>query len=286
MVPDARVSWTRIVRTVGFVAVWMTIGFAMRASRISWLDTNAYLVVGVPLTALWQVLVRRRSLLALWVEGAPRLPRRRVALGVGIGVVASVFPSIKLVQSVHEHAPSAAAWSACAIVGAFGLGYAAVAMRRKDVRPLLGSFATSGAIGVAIMVLALVAQVLVQHKATPEPRHALMVGLRSFALYFPVCFTLEEVSFRGLLDADVNDGRRLEGTLTAIMSTWLWGLWHLPTLPATISLPGAILSVTIVHLIVGVPLVLWYRRSGNLLVPAITHAFIDAMRNALVGGHG
>jgi membrane protease YdiL (CAAX protease family) len=37
-----------------------------------------------------------------------------------------------------------------------------------------------------------------------------------------------------------------------------------------------------VHTIIGIPLSIYWRKSGNLAVPAFTHAFIDAVRNALI----
>jgi hypothetical protein len=36
-----------------------------------------------------------------------------------------------------------------------------------------------------------------------------------------------------------------------------------------------------VHSLIGVPLATYWRQSGNLAVPAFTHALIDAVRNAL-----
>ena len=58
----------------------------------------------------------------------------------------------------------------------------------------------------------------------------------------------------------------------------LWGLWHLPISFAVAGLM-AIPSLLGVHIAVGVPLALSFRKGRNLAVPAITHAFIDAVRN-------
>jgi membrane protease YdiL (CAAX protease family) len=35
-----------------------------------------------------------------------------------------------------------------------------------------------------------------------------------------------------------------------------------------------------VHTLVGVPLSFYWRRSGNLLVPGVSHAMLDAIRDA------
>jgi membrane protease YdiL (CAAX protease family) len=42
--------------------------------------------------------------------------------------------------------------------------------------------------------------------------------------------------------------------------------------------------IVVIHTLVGVPLAFFWRRSGNLAVPAFTHALIDAVRNALMTG--
>jgi membrane protease YdiL (CAAX protease family) len=58
-------------------------------------------------------------------------------------------------------------------------------------------------------------------------------------------------------------------------------LWHLPTVPASLPLVERVVAVLPLQLAVGPFLSLWWRRSGNLGVTAGTHAFIDALRNAL-----
>jgi membrane protease YdiL (CAAX protease family) len=40
-------------------------------------------------------------------------------------------------------------------------------------------------------------------------------------------------------------------------------------------------QLLIPQVLIGVPLSIYWRRSGNLAVPAFTHAFIDSVRNAL-----
>ncbi len=55
-----------------------------------------------------------------------------------------------------------------------------------------------------------------------------LVGLRHFLLFFPVCFVLEEVTFRGMLDSHLHrPGESLRFT-SALLGSILWGLWHLP----------------------------------------------------------
>ena len=50
-----------------FVALWMAMGWLLK------LDGKAYMLLGLPLTAGFQVVVARRPIRALWVRNAPRL---------------------------------------------------------------------------------------------------------------------------------------------------------------------------------------------------------------------
>jgi membrane protease YdiL (CAAX protease family) len=43
-------------------------------------------------------------------------------------------------------------------------------------------------------------------------------------------------------------------------------------------------QLLIVHCAIGVPLSLGWRRTGRLVAPALAHALIDAVRNALLTG--
>jgi hypothetical protein len=44
---------------------------------------------------------------------------------------------------------------------------------------------------------------------------------------------------------------------------------------------SGVLALVAVHSLIGVPLAIFWRESGNLAVPAFTHALIDGVRNAL-----
>jgi membrane protease YdiL (CAAX protease family) len=92
---------------------------------------------------------------------------------------------------------------------------------------------------------------------------------------------LEEVFFRGMLDTYVHLPGEARGLGSAVFVSALWAIWHLPIVPASgaVVIPGLL----VVHVAIGVPLSLYWRRSGNLAVPATAHAFIDALRNVLVG---
>lgn len=260
----------------------MALGFALRAMHVAWLDANVYIVLGLPLTLVHQRWIRKAPLRALWVREA--LPSPRPRLAGALGIAAAVMPFLSLGRAIRAHRIQGIAWSAAVIVGAAAFGYAASSMTRRDARSFAGSMLTSGVLGSGLMVLALIARVFVNHEPGPAPMVALREGADSLALYVPACFALEEVTFRGMVDDDLRDERRGVGLLTAILSSALWGLWHLPTMSfANASVVATIVSLTFVHTLLGVPLALFHRRSGNLVGVAVTHAFIDAVRNALVG---
>jgi membrane protease YdiL (CAAX protease family) len=75
------------------------------------------------------------------------------------------------------------------------------------------------------------------------------------ALYFPATFLLEEVSFRGALDAHVHHDGESRGLASAALVSALWGLWHLPVSNA-LSLPFPLQAgvLVVVHVLLGVPL--------------------------------
>ena len=57
----------RGLAVLAFVGIWMALGWAFK------LGPNEYLLLGVPLTAAFQLGVRRQPLRALWVRSAPPL---------------------------------------------------------------------------------------------------------------------------------------------------------------------------------------------------------------------
>jgi membrane protease YdiL (CAAX protease family) len=124
------------------------------------------------------------------------------------------------------------------------------------------------------------------HVATGTPVHVLAVGgtvAKYLAIYFPLTFVIEEVAFRGALDAHVHHDGEGRGWLLAVFVSALWGLWHLP-ISTGMALPLLVAELLTVHILIGVPLSFAWRRTRNLSGPAFAHAAIDAVRNALILG--
>jgi membrane protease YdiL (CAAX protease family) len=246
----------------------MTLGWLAAAGA------NAYLLLGVPLTAAFQRWVGGRPLHTLWVREAPRFHLGRA--GVALAVALAVAPAYALVRALGAERPDpvVVGWLVCAVAGAVAGGFAFREFRPATLRALLDCLATAGMIGAALMAAAWLAR---GAGAAPGVR----VGVESLLLYLPVGFVLEEVFFRGAIDAYVHRPGEGRGWMSAAFVSILWALWHLPVVPR----PGAaaVAGLLVVHTAVGVPLSVYWRRSGNLAVPAAAHAFIDAVRNALLG---
>jgi membrane protease YdiL (CAAX protease family) len=112
----------------------------------------------------------------------------------------------------------------------------------------------------------------------------LRVAIESLLAYVPVTFLLEEVTFRGLLDSHVYEPGGKWNIPSALLVSILWGVWHLPIAPRQGPIILLAARLILAHSLLGVPLSLYWRRSGNLGVPAFTHSLVDGVRNALLSG--
>ena len=114
-------------------------------------------------------------------------------------------------------------------------------------------------------------------------RFARVAG-HDFAVYVPACFAVEEVTFRGCLSNYVNRPDEPFSWWAAVAVSCLWGWWHMgvPNLhPHTVAqFVRAALIFPLPHLVVGVWLSRYQWQSRSLLPGSVTHAFIDAVRNA------
>jgi len=278
--PLARSWGGRLGGAAALVAIYVLLGSALR------LDANAYLVLGVPLALGFQRFVARAPLRAAWVrDGEPfRFERRLVVRAI----VFALAPLLSIVDVIHLRSWPAAAAVVAGVVGAFGLAYARGAVPRGGLARLL-----RGAVVAAVPAIVVLGGYALLHEETlhvqlPTWGVAAVVGGISFAQYVPVCFAVEEVLFRGVLDsyvAQASDGPRARAATAVILSA-LWGLWHLPLVlkagmgaSAVASMVGLML---LVHVVAGLALTAAWRWRGTLLVPAVAHALVDAVRNALM----
>jgi Type II CAAX prenyl endopeptidase Rce1-like len=260
----------RMMEVCGAVALWISLGIGFH------LSANAYLLLGIPLTAAFQWGVRRQPLCALWVRDAA--PFRLSAAGWVTAAALAAYPCYRLAENVRARAYGVETlWFAAAACGAFAAAYALENFHRATARDLWFCLATAGAIGVGFLALNAVL-VGAGHRSFTGRVGG---GVASLLLYVPVVFVLEEVSFRGAFDAHVHHAGESREYLTAFAVSALWGLWHIPVALGQKPLPVLIAGLVGVHCAIGVPLSLAWRRSGNLFVTGSTHALVDAVRNAL-----
>ncbi len=267
----------RYLESAAFVLIWMLVGWLLR------LDANVYLLLGVPLVALFQLLLRRQGLQRLWARYAVnfRLDLPGVAIAVALMVVPGRF---LIVEALPTRQWPIILWFVCCLAGAV---FAAFALRNQSwlvARRALPAFALVVWCGCTIMVAAALAR---QRSPIIGSAGAISM-LKSFALFFPVCFVLEEVAFRGAIDSHLYqpsvEAQKRSAWISAFFVSFLWGIWHLPIVPIpnATALVRIAISVVAVHTAVGVPLSICWRRGGTLVMPAAAHAFIDAYRDAVL----
>lgn len=254
---------------VAFVAIWMAAGW------IGKLDANQYLLLGVPLTILFQLFVARRPLFSVWVRDTPRL-KLNVSWFLLTAALAAL-PAYEFTQLEFPRHWVVGCWLACAILGAPAAAYAIQNYNRRVARTI-----PSIVVLICIVSALMTIGTLSQKGLVPGGiGNALLHGLKSTLTYFTVCFFLEEVTFRGVLDAYIYRPEDKRGFGSAVFVAFLWGVWHLPIVPGKDGLLPTAFQLGVIHCVVGVPFAMAWRVSGSLLVPAAAHAALDGVRNAL-----
>lgn len=247
---------------------YMALGFAFR------LSAEGYLLLGIPITIAFQVLVARRPLRSLWLRTAP--PMTFSARSIGAVAVVAIAPAIVAINAFRAGNPVLVAYGLAAMVGAIGAVYAVRAMDRDAIRSTVRATLIAGSILVSIMV----AYRLASGGYDGNLASAILMAVVSVATYLPVVFVMEEVLFRSLLDTYLHGSTPGPDRATNLYGSALWGIWHLPV--ASIMLGALTIPYLVaVHTALGYVLVASWRRTGNLAAPGIAHAVIDAFRNAL-----
>ena len=238
------------------------------------LSADVYLLIGIPITVAFQVLIVRQPLRALWLRGTP--PMTFTPGSMAAVVVVSIAPAAIVIRGVRDGDLVLATYGLATIVGAVGAVYAIRAMDRGAVRSTIRTTVITGAILIGMMV----AFRLGSGGFHGNLATAVATAVISVATYVPVVFVMEEVLFRGLLDTYLHGSTPGPDRASALYGSALWGLWHLPV--AFINL--GILTIpylVAVHTALGFFLATSWRRTGNLAAPSIAHAVTDALRNAV-----
>jgi membrane protease YdiL (CAAX protease family) len=266
MALDRRIA--RSVVTTLVIGGYMALGLAFR------LGAEAYLLLGIPITIGFQILVVRRPLRSLWLRQAPPMTftsRSMVAI-----VVMAIGPTVVAATGVRDGDLALVGWGLAGMVGAVGAVYALRAIDRDAVRSTITTTLITGAVLVGIMVV---------YRLATGGFHgnlaaALTTTVISLLTYLPVVFVVEEVLFRGLIDTYLHGSTPGPDRASAVYGSALWGLWHLPV--AFLALGALTIPyLVIVHTTMGYFMVTAWRRTGNLAAPGVSHAVIDALRNAV-----
>jgi membrane protease YdiL (CAAX protease family) len=261
----------RYLEVVLFVLSWMAMGWIFQ------LDANSYLLVGIPLGLFFQLLVRREPLAAVWVRDAAKFHLDKA--GILLALCLMILPSWLLQKYSSKSNLASSLWFVFCVLGAVFAAFSICSLNRPKVKALFLCLVTVGTIGCLIMMgSAALRHVSIFPSFSSAPKF-----LTNLAALFNVCFVMEEVVFRGVLDSHLYRVGESGSWFSAVFISTLWGLWHLPIsgVHGALRLVGAGILLILIHSLIGVPLSFYWRKSGNLAVPGFTHAFIDAFRNTL-----
>lgn len=257
-----------------FVIVYITLGFLLK------LTPNEYLLLGIPLGLGFQLLVRKKSIHQAWVRTEEPFYLHKNALIYA--ALLSIYPCIQLFKVITKSPFNITSlfYNLSVLVGAVGCGYAISKLTKKTGMQTLYCLLTAGLVGTFMMVgIALLKSALHNNPFHFNAQHFLV----SMLTYTPIVFVLEEVLFRGILDEHISSGDQKINYGSIVYLSVLWGWWHLPVTKGNLhDLFTASLILPINHTVVGFFISLYWRKSGNLLVPGFAHAFIDAIRNAML----
>jgi membrane protease YdiL (CAAX protease family) len=263
----------RLAEITIFIAIWIAIGEVVFDAEQ---HQETYLLIGIPLVAIFQLGVRRKRIPEMWVRGAPSVVRRR--LTVTIAVAVAVYPAVSLVQAIADADSLALVlYSVAAVVGAGAAGYAFGHFTRATWRYLVYCVAPIAAFAVVQQEALKIAEHF-SHPTVTNPDQDVLIGLTSFLLYMGALFMIEEVVFRGCLDSHVHHPGEHHGVLSALYVSILWTVWHVPVY----GIDALAAGTTMIP--IGILLSIFWRKSGNLGVSGTAHAVNDAIRNAYLGG--
>jgi hypothetical protein len=123
---------------------YIALGFAFG------LGADGYLLLGIPITIAFQLLVVRRPLRALWLRDAPPMPF--TARSIAATMIVAIAPASVAVSGVRDGNAVLMGYGLAAMVGAVGAVYAIRAMDRDSIRSTVRAILITSAILVSIMV--------------------------------------------------------------------------------------------------------------------------------------
>ena len=259
-------TYIRYIHVAVFVAIYIVIGYLYN------LKPQSYLLVGIPLTLIFQLFIVRQPLHKLWLREGEKLHLNKSGWIITLCFIA--FPIYKTIELASQDKLTFVnfGYYCASILGAFGVGYCYSNFTKKTTKDFLLCL---GIIAVLRMSWYFFPFMFGGQEFNPD----YIQGIKSLLTYIPVAFVVEEVVFRGMLDTYIHPSKKSNGLWSAIFISCIWGVWHLP-ISIDQSL-GWVLMVALKSGFWGVFLSIFWRRTGNLAVPAFTHAMVDAIRDTV-----
>ena len=263
-------------KSIRYILVSLIVGLYIELGFLFHPDPNTYLLLGIPVTILFQITIARRPLRELWLRhGQPLLFDRWTAAWLLLFLIGPVQAMLSGVEAGNL---PIVIYGFAAMLGAGGAALAFRVLETSHLRQLGLLLLLTIPIGLVRLLLQFSAsQAGIDDLAMGE---RLGTGIQALLFYVPAVFIVEEVFFRGALDSYLHRDESGAGWVSAAFVSTLWGLWHMPIVGP--------LSFSVVLLLVGAQLVMglilsWlWRQTGNLALPGTVHAMIDAVRNALL----
>jgi hypothetical protein len=202
----------RYAVVAGVVGLYVGLGFLLRPG------TNWYLLLGIPIMLMFQVLVAWRPLRELWLRtGSFRGVDRWTVAWLALCLVG---PVLSVVEGVRAGAWSVTVYSLVAIAGAGGAALCLRVVTRAQLRQLGLVLAAGVLLGTGRVALDLA----LPSGSGATPAERLWEGLESLLFYLAAVFVVEEVFFRGALDSFLHRPERGPGWASAVFVSLLWGV--------------------------------------------------------------
>lgn len=264
----------KYIQIAVFTFIYIGLGFLFK------LNANEYLFLGIPLGLAFQFFIRKKRMHLAWVRTDQKFVFNKNAWFYSLFFC--LFPTYKIFQSLLNSNLNLSylLYLLCALLGAFGCGYSISKMTKKTVRETLLCWLVVGSIGSFMMFGIFILKSVFYSSPISFSFEKFITSL---LLYIPVVFVIEEVVFRGILDEHISEKDQKINYWSILYVSFLWGWWHLPIIKGgTHELVIASVVLPINHTLVGFFMSVYWRKSGNLIAPGFAHAFIDAIRNALL----
>lgn len=260
----------RYAECSAFLLLWMAVEHSLRLSPITGQ------LIGIPLTAAFQLAVARRPLTQLWAFDAEefRLDRKTLALAAALTAACGALLWLgrdHAAAGINQRLGFFCLVAAAAIPAALALRQQRAAAFRRALPWLAAAFA-----------LRVGWQAAWHDGVVIFPAAKLLDFTTTWLGEFVALFLVDEVVFRGALDPHLRGaaGGRLHAGCSAIFVSILWAIWHLPAYnphaKGFFALFAGLGPFYISVLVMGVLLSFCARQARTLAPSALMHAFGNA----------